>query len=244
MEDWKFEPARDLGLPLRERFKSLRRESGLIGTVLHVLWWSFIRSYLRVYHRLTVIGRENLPKEAPFILVANHSSHLDVLALAAPCPHRLRDRIFPIAAGDTFFESVPVSAFAALALNALPLWRKNCDPKDLEELRRRLVEEPCAYVLFPEGTRTRTGEMAMFKRGIGSMIASTLVPVVPCYLKGAFEAFPAHCRFPRPRKLTLTVGAPLRFPTVANDKDGWTEIAKRIEAEVRRLGEESRTAGA
>ena len=236
MEDWKFDPAHDLGLPLKERFKSHRRESGLIGTILHVLWWSFIRSYLRVYHRLSVIGRDNLPKEAPFILVANHSSHLDVLALAAPCPHRLRDRIFPIAAGDTFFESVPVSAFAALALNALPLWRKNCDPKDLEELRRRLVEEPCAYVLFPEGTRTRTGEMAMFKRGIGSMVASTLVPVVPCYLKGAFEAFPSHNKFPRPLKLTLTVGAPLRFPTVANDKDGWTEIAGRIEAEVRRLG--------
>ena len=236
MDDWKFDPAHDLGLPLNERFKSLRRESGLIGTMFHILWWSFIRCYLKVYHRLTVVGRENLPKEAPFILVANHASHLDVLALAAPCPTRLRDRLFPIAAGDTFFESVPVAAFAALALNALPLWRKNCDPRDLEELRKRLVEEPCAYVLFPEGTRTRTGEMAIFKRGIGSLVASTLVPVVPCHLKGAFEAFPVHHKFPRPRKLTLTVGAPLRFPTVANDKEGWTEIAGKIEAEVRRLG--------
>jgi 1-acyl-sn-glycerol-3-phosphate acyltransferase len=236
MEEWKFEPAKDLGLPLSDRLKSLRRESGLVGTLFHLLWWSFIRCYLFLFHRLKVEGRENLPQEAPFVLVANHASHLDVLALAAPCPHRLRDRLFPIAAGDAFFEKVPVAAFAAYALNALPLWRKNCDPRDLEELRRRLVEEPCGYVLFPEGTRSRTGEMARFRRGIGALVASTLVPVVPCYLRGAFEAFPAHHRLPRPRRLTLTVGAPLRFPSVPNDKDGWAEVAARVETEVRRLG--------
>jgi 1-acyl-sn-glycerol-3-phosphate acyltransferase len=236
MDEWKFEPARDLGLPFADRLKSLRRESGLIGTLFHVLWWFFVRCHLRLYHRLTVEGRENLPLEAPFVLVSNHSSHLDVLALAAPYPAKLRDRLFPIAAGDTFFEKVPIAAFAAYALNALPLWRKHCDPKDLEELRQRLTDEPCAYVLFPEGTRTRSGEMARFKRGIGALVASTLVPVVPCFLKGAFEAFPADARFPRPRRLTLTVGPPLRFPAIANDKEGWTEVAARVEAEVRRLG--------
>lgn len=236
MDDWKFQPARDLGLPFPERLKSLKRETGLMGSGFHILWWSLMRAYLRVYHRLEVRGREHLPTEAPFILVANHSSHLDVLALAAPFPARLRDRIFPIAAGDTFFEKVSVAAFAAYALNALPLWRKHCDPKDLEELRKRLVEEPCAYVLFPEGTRTRTGEMARFKRGIGSLVASTLVPVVPCYLQGAFQAFPHDRKLPRPRKLILTVGPSLRFPSTANDKDGWTEVAAKIEAEVRRLG--------
>ena len=236
MEDWKLEPAHDLGLPLSERLKSLKRETGLAGTLLHILWWSFIRGYLLVFHRLTVRGAESFPREAPFILVANHASHLDVLALAARCPMRLRDRLFPIAAGDTFFESVPVAAFAAYALNALPLWRKHCDPRDLEELRRRLVEERCAYVLFPEGTRTRTGEMGRFKRGIGALVAGTEVAVVPCHLAGAFAAFPSHRRLPRPRKLILTVGAPLRFPDTPNDKDGWTAVAAAVEAEVRRLG--------
>jgi 1-acyl-sn-glycerol-3-phosphate acyltransferase len=236
LEEWKFDPAHDLGLPFQERLKSLRRESGLVETLLHVLWWTFIRCYLRLFHRLKILGAENFPQDAPFILVANHSSHLDVLALAAPFRAKLRDRIFPIAAGDTFFEKVPVSLFAAYALNALPLWRKHCDPRDLEELRRRLVEEPCAYVLFPEGTRTRTGEMGPFRRGIGSLVASSLVPVVPCHLAGAFEAFSCHHRFPRPRRLTLTVGAPLRFPAASNDKAGWTVVAATIEAEVRRLG--------
>lgn len=235
MDDWKFEPAHDLGLSGKERMSSLRRESSLFETIGHHLWWGFIRCYLKLFHRLKVRGAENLPQEVPFILVANHSSHLDVFTLAAPCPARLRDRIFPIAAGDTFFEKVPVAAFAAYALNALPLWRKHCDPKDLELLRERLVGEPCAYVLFPEGTRTRTGEMGIFKRGIGSLVASTLVPVVPCYIEGAFKAFPPDARLPRPRKLTLIVGAPLRFPATPNDKEGWTEIAGKLEAAVRAL---------
>jgi len=235
MDDWQFKPAKDLGLSNTERLGSLRRESTLVETLLHHLWWGFVRVYLKVYHRFKVHGRENIPTEAPFIIVANHASHLDVLTLAASCPSRLRDRIFPIAAGDTFFEKVPVAAFAAYALNALPLWRKDCDPADLQEMRRRLTDEPCAYVLFPEGTRTRTGEMGIFKRGIGSFVASTLVPVVPCYLQGAFEAFPSNKKFPRPRKLILTIGPSLRFPATANDKDGWTEIAGKIEAAVRAL---------
>jgi|SRR5579864_2491678 len=235
MDDWKFQPARDLGLSPSDRLKSLKRESGLLDTLLHHLWWGFVRLYLKIYHRFTVRGRENLPMEAPFILVANHASHLDVLALAGSCPVRLRDRIFPIAAGDVFFERVPVAAFAAYALNALPLWRKHCDPADLLEMRKRLTDEPCAYVLFPEGTRTRTGEMGTFKRGLGSLAASTLVPVVPCYLEGSFEAFPPDKKFPRPRKLSLTVGVPLRFPATPNDKDGWTEVAAKVEAAVRAL---------
>lgn len=235
MDEWKYRPSQDLGLSQEERLRSLKRESGLVETILHHLWWGFVRIYLRIYHRFRVDGREHLPTEAPFILVANHASHLDVLALAGSCPARLRDRIFPIAAGDAFFEKVAAAAFAVYALNALPLWRKHCDPADLQEMRRRLTDEPCAYVLFPEGTRTRTGEMGTFKRGIGALVASTLVPVIPCYLQGAFEALPADQKFPRPRKLVLRVGPALRFPAAANDKEGWTEVAATVEAAVRAL---------
>ena len=83
MQDWKLEPARDLGMSLGERSRSLRRECGLIETAAHLGWWSLMRAYLRVGHRLTVHGREHLPSEPPFVLVANHTSHLDALVLAA-----------------------------------------------------------------------------------------------------------------------------------------------------------------
>src|SRR5260221_189550 len=131
MDDWKFQPARDLGLSPADRLKSLRRESGLIDTLLHHVWWCFVRCYLKIYHRFSVRGRENLPTEAPFLIVANHASHLDVLALAGSCPARLRDRIFPIAAGGTFFDGVPGGGFSGYALNCPPPRRQTSDPADL-----------------------------------------------------------------------------------------------------------------
>lgn len=232
MEKWKMQPARDLGLPAGKRLRSLQRESGLVSTVFHLAWWTFVRSYMAVWHRLTIHGRENIPAEPPFILVANHSSHLDALVLASPLPWRLRDHIFPIAAGDVFFETPLVASFAAGMLNALPMWRKKCGPHDLQALRQRLVDDACAYVLFPEGKRSRDGKMAPFKAGLGVLVAGTPVPVIPCYLEGCYEALHADTKWPRPRHITVHIGKPLVFSDIPNDREGWLHIAAATEAEV------------
>src|SRR5688572_16766628 len=235
MDAWKLEPARDLGLPLGRRLRSLERESGLIETALHVAWWTSIGAYLKLAHRFQVVGREHLPSRPPFILISNHSSHLDAPALGSVLPWRLRDCVYPLAAGDTFFESLPSSVFAALTLNALAIWRKGFDPRDFAALRRRLVDGPCAYILFPEGTRTRDGKMARFRRGIGMLVAETPVPVVPCRLEGAFQAWPAQRKWPKLGKLRLVIGAPRVFSGVKNDLAGWTRIAAEAESAVNGL---------
>jgi 1-acyl-sn-glycerol-3-phosphate acyltransferase len=222
-------------MPPAERWRSVRRESGLVSTGLHLAWWSLVRVYLAAWHRLTVTGRQHVPAQAPFILVANHTSHLDALVLASPLPWWQRDRIFPIAAGDVFFQTPLASAFAAGLLNALPMWRKKCGPHALEELRRRLLEEPCAYILFPEGTRSRDGKMASFKPGLGMLVAGTEVPVVPCHLDGCFEAMGANQRAPRPRRIRLHIGEPLRFAAVPNEREGWLRIAAATEERVKAL---------
>jgi len=237
MDDWHYKPAGDLGLPHDEAFKSLKRESGLISTALHWLWWSFVRLYLAVWHRLRVEGREHLPRNPPFILVANHSSHLDALVLAALLDLRLRDQIFPIAAGDVFFTNPAISAFAALMLNALPMWRKHCGPHALAELKQRLIEEPCCYILFPEGQRTRTGEMLPFKAGIGMLLAGTDVPVVPCYIDGCFQALRPETRWPVPHRIKVRIGAPLCFGNVQNKRHGWEQVAEDLRAAVTALGQ-------
>ncbi|MBI2948722.1 MAG: 1-acyl-sn-glycerol-3-phosphate acyltransferase [Verrucomicrobia bacterium] len=240
MNNWKLDPAHDLGLPLKERARSLRREDGLLETLLHATWWSFVRGYLAVYHRLEIVGRENIPAEPPFVLVANHSSHLDALALAAALPARLRLRVFPIAAGDTFFETPAAAAFAAFVLNALPMWRRSCGPHALRELRERLINERCAYILFPEGTRTRDGCMNAFKPGIGMLVAGTQVPVVPGFLDGCFLAWPPQARLPRPRKVGLRIGQPVWCSHLADERSGWERATAELEAKVRALGGPSR----
>jgi len=238
MEDWKLEPARDLGLPLNERARSLRRESGLIESGLHVSWWLALRTYFRLWHRLEIRGRENLPAQPPFAFIANHASHLDALALACALPGRWRDCIFPIAAGDTFFNTPAIAAFAAFVLNALPMWQRHCGSHALQILRERLSTEPSIYIIFPEGTRSRDGALGPFKSGLGMLVAETTVPVVPCRLTGAFEAFPPTAKFPRPRKIRLEIGRPLAFPATKNDRAGWLEIAGCAHAAVASLNRE------
>lgn len=242
MEPWNLQPAHDTGLTPRERFRSVRRESGLLESLTHHACFSLIRSYFAVAHRLTIVGRERLPAHGPFVLAANHCSHLDALALGAALIPRHRERAFPIAAGDVFFQSTLTSTFSAIMLNALPMWRKNCGPHALADLRAKLQEEKAIFIIFPEGGRSRTGSMMPFKHGLGMLVAETSVPVVPCGLVGTFEALPAQRNFPRPVAIKLAIGDPLQFPSIANDRTGWSQIAASVESRVRDLAGQSRTA--
>lgn len=240
MQPWQYKPAKDLGLPHRERMRSLKRESGLFSSSLQYVWWTAIRTYLATYHRLSIRGREHLPIHPPFVLVANHCSHLDVLSLAAALPSRVRRFALPIAAGDTFFETPVRSTFSAMMLNALPMWRGNCGRHAMEDLRSRLVEGDCVYMLFPEGTRSRSGQMADFKAGLGMIIAATSVPVVPCFLSGTFEALAPHRRVPRMRRISLTIGPPMFFSDTPNNRSGWNKATNDVRLAVSDLSDQSK----
>ena len=81
MDEWKYPPAGDQGLDPHASLRSLKREAGLVATVTQTAWRVVVRAYLRGYHRLRVDGVEHIPAKPPFVMIANHSSHLDVLAL-------------------------------------------------------------------------------------------------------------------------------------------------------------------
>lgn len=232
--EWNLRPARDHGLTPRERLQSGGRESGVGGVAVGAAWRVLMRGYLGAAHRMRVVHRERWP-EPPFVVVANHSSHLDALAIATALPIALRRRAYAMAAGDTFFTSLPAAAFAAYAINALPVWRHHTTEDDIALWRERLLGDRAVLILFPEGTRTRTGAMGRFRPGVGALVAGRPVPVVPCYLDGAFAAWPPIRRMPRPGRLRLTVGVPLVFDGLAPDRAGALEVARACEEAVRAL---------
>jgi 1-acyl-sn-glycerol-3-phosphate acyltransferase len=184
---------------------------------------------------LQIIGREHLPAEPPFILVANHASHLDALLLTAALPLRWRDQTFPIAAQDVFFESHPLAAFAATFMNAFPISRRAIIGHGLAVLRERMLDERCIFIIFPEGTRTRDGKMNRFKSGVGMLAAASSVPVIPCYIQGAFEAAPPNGWLLRPTRLTVRLAPKQVFADLPNDRSGWDICAKRLENAVLEL---------
>lgn len=238
MDDWELKPARDLDLSRRERHRSSLREIGLVEATGRWMWWSLVRGYLRTFHRLRIHGREHLPTEPPFVIVANHASHLDALCVGTSLPMKHGERTFPLAAGDLFFEKPAAAAISALAINALPVWRKKVGKQGLIDLRTRLIEDRCIYILFPEGTRRRGDEMGRFRAGIGMFVAGTDIPVVPCWIQGAFEALPPGARCPRPSSISLYLGAPLEFSQVEDTRAGCNQVAEQLEAAVRQLAVE------
>jgi 1-acyl-sn-glycerol-3-phosphate acyltransferase len=226
-EPWKYKTARDAGLSLDQRLKSVHREPGLFSYLAHHAAMIGLRTYLTLWHRLRIVGSASLPRSTPFVIIANHASHIDALVLASALPASARAAAFPVAAGDAFFTSTILSGFSATFINALPLWRKKVTTHAMQDLRERLLHGDTGLILFPEGARTRDGQPLPYKAGLGMLVAGTDIPVVACYLHGTFEAFPPGTKMPRPVRLTLTVGPVLNFAEVPNDRAGWETVAAR-----------------
>ena len=237
MDSWEYESARDQQVDSKARRQSPQREPGLLGALVSLAWWVMVRTYLKCYHRLSVSGKERRPQDPGFVIVANHASHLDVLCLAASLPLRWNGHVYPIAAGDTFFEKPTAAFFATYCLNALPLWRRKASGHTLTELRERLSQGDQVLLIFPEGTRSRDGVMGTFKPGIGRIVAGTDTPVLPVHIDGAHRAYPPKARFPRPHGIRLKMGKPISFEEIEDSRDGWRKIGERLEACVRELGE-------
>ncbi|HEX7832320.1 MAG TPA: lysophospholipid acyltransferase family protein [Thermoanaerobaculia bacterium] len=235
METWDYQPTADFDKSPIEKLRMFPRQPDMLVYALRLVVHAFLRVFLRIYHRYQIIGRENLPLDRPFVMVANHASHLDALSLLSALPLRRIQKSYPAAAKDYFFTSMPKIAFSAVVVNAMPFDRKE-NPRDSLAICRQLLETPQhVLILFPEGTRTTDGQLASFKPGIGFLTAGTNIAVVPCHLAGAYRAWPKGAFIPRPRKLALRIGTPMTFETMTPDKEGAKAIAARLEDAVRGL---------
>jgi 1-acyl-sn-glycerol-3-phosphate acyltransferase len=230
--DWKYEPAQDLDKPLLERLKNFPREPDMLIYGARSLAALAIRLWLRAYHRYSVIGREHLPSRGSFVMVANHSSHLDALCLLSALPLNRLHRAFPAAAADYFFQSVPRIWIAAVVVNALPFSREVRVRQSLALCEGLLKNPGNVLILFPEGTRSTTGDLNKFKPGIGALLCGHNVPVIPCYLDGAFRAWPKGKSLPRPRRISLRIGPPKDYSHLSPGKESACAIAADLQTSI------------
>jgi 1-acyl-sn-glycerol-3-phosphate acyltransferase len=234
---WHYDPADDLDQPLLERLRSFPRQPDMLVYGARSLAAVLVRGWLGVYHRLTIVGRENLPRDRSFVLVANHASHLDTLCLLSALPLSKLHRAFPAAAKDYFFVSAPRLLAAAVVVNALPFERRLHAGQSLN-LCSRLLENPGnMLLLFPEGTRSTTGQIGEFKPGVGLLVAGTPHPVVPCYIQGTFRAWNKGSWFPKPYRVALTIGRPLSYPHLKRSTASAMQIGQELRQAVLALAE-------
>lgn len=235
MEPWHYDPASDLEQPFLERLRHCPREPDMLVYGMRFAAATMMRSWLALYHGLRIVGRDNLPRDGSFVMVANHSSHLDALCLLAALPLSRIHRTFPLAARDYFFVTAPRLFAAAVLVNALPMERQLSPRQSLSVCRRLLENEGNILMMFPEGTRSTTGKLGDFKPGVGVLVTGSQHPVVPCYLHGAHAAWPKGVWLPRPKRLQLSIGEPRAYGHLPSGKASALQICEELRAAVEEL---------
>ena len=235
MRRWLYDSVRDLNQAPVDHLRQFPRDPDMLVYGLRSLGALITRGLLQIYNRFEIIGHQNLRTNRSLVMVANHCSHIDTLCLLAALPLRKLHRSFPAAASDYFFQSVPRLWVAAILVNALPFARQARVRQSLSLCRELLANSGTILIIFPEGTRSTTGEVGEFKSGIGALVAGRDVAVAPCFIDGSFRVWPKGKRFPRPRKVRLVIGTPRNYRDHGTGKSDICAIATELRDAVNEL---------
>lgn len=170
----------------------------------------------------------------PVIFAANHSSHLDTPTILRALPKEWRRKTVTVAAADYFFQNKMLATAVALAFAAVPIDRKGGLGKDTAGRFERLFEASWNVLLYPEGTRSRTGAMGRLRSGAAFFAVEHRLPVVPVYLTGTRAAMPVGRPWPRKHDVKLTFGPPL-YPAPGEDH---RSVTARLQSALKDLGAE------
>ena len=153
---------------------------------------------LKLFNRVEITGLEHLPPEGPVVVVANHISSWDPAILYA----LIRRRAYFMAKAELF--RVPLLGFILRRINAFPVKR---DAIDRAALRRaaQILEEGHVLVIFPEGHRSKTGELLPFKQGAALFAHRAKAAVIPVLFETTKRAIP----WPIGKRIRATFGGPL-----------------------------------
>jgi 1-acyl-sn-glycerol-3-phosphate acyltransferase len=195
--------------------------------VLYAVLKVTIAMISRVWFRLSVVGAHRVPREGRLLLASNHLSVLDPALIGSVMPREL-----DYMAKTELFQ---IPGFGALirALNAHPVDRSGSDSAALR-LALRLLGDGRAVLVFPEGTRGVEGSLQAARPGAGMLAALSGAPVVPVYVKGSGRALPRGAVLPRPARVTVTFGEPIRFARTRG-RTRYQDVSDEIMAAVGRL---------
>ncbi len=191
----------------------------------------------------TSIGAENLAgHDPPLIFVSNHCSHADTAAIHGTLPKPIRKNTTVAAALDVFgpagfvhrhtlkaFKRECLQLTVAAWFHAFAFDRHGPPLRSLRTAQQ-LIEHGWSLLMYPEGTRSRSGEMAPFRSGIGILAKRTGRPVVPIHVSGGAQVLPCGAFLPKSGEISVQYGPALMF-----DQETPAEFTSRLENSVRQL---------
>jgi 1-acyl-sn-glycerol-3-phosphate acyltransferase len=176
-------------------------------TVLFRLSRLLVRTLLRLWFWFRVEGVTEYAA-GPSVIVANHTSALDPLFIAAALP----DRVLFVAAQE--FLALPVVGWAMRAYGCIPVRRGEVDTS-VVRLALRALAAGVKVGVFPEGRVSP--QPGPLRRGAGLLAAAAGVPIQPIAVVGSGRAFPLGASFPRPARVTVRIGTQVPPPAGAGD---------------------------
>ncbi|HEX6289585.1 MAG TPA: lysophospholipid acyltransferase family protein [Herpetosiphonaceae bacterium] len=192
---------------------------------------------LAAYFHLQSQGVEHIPETGAVVLACNHLSNLDPVLLAVACPRPINY----LAKIELF--RVPILGALIRRYGAIPLRRSASDPEAIR-LAEQVLEQQQLLALFPEGTRSRTGQLKPFRFGAARLALKYRALLIPAAISGTDRAMPAGAKIPHRVPIRIVFGPPIATEPYHYHGTGRTPevhlletVTNLLQAEVRRLKE-------
>jgi 1-acyl-sn-glycerol-3-phosphate acyltransferase len=187
---------------------------------LYALVKFLLTPVLKIGLGLKIENAERFPREGAVIVAPNHVSNFDPVVIGAASPRQLHF----LAKAELF--RIPVFSGLLRRINSIPLHRKAADREALVAAIR-VLEARHSLLVFPEGTRSKTGRMQEGKRGVGMLAVKNLTPVLPVHISGTFRILPVLWK----RRVVVRFGMPIDIEPFLRLRLSSKELYRRIGAE-------------
>ncbi len=203
------------------------------------LWYRLLQFLLHVLALLAYgvrhTGQRNIPDAGGVLVVSNHQSHLDPPLVGVGCRRRMN-----YLARVTLFRFTPF-AWLINSVDAIPIDRDGIGLGGIKEALKRLKRGEMVLI-FPEGTRSRDGEIAPFRPGFTTLAVRSKAAILPVAIDGAFTAWPRWRKFPGRGRVRVHYGKPIMPDEFAGRDE--RELVAEVERRVRQCQAELRSKAA
>jgi long-chain acyl-CoA synthetase len=192
---------------------------------------------MRGLFRVRAEGLEHVPDEGPFLITPNHMSYLDPFAIAAMLSWKQLQQVYWAGWSGLLFRG-PITRTFSRITQVVPVDAERGLTSTLQ-FARAILDRGNVLTWFPEGERSRNGQIERFLPGAGLLIQKTRAPAVPVLITGSYEAWPPNRRLPRLHPIHLRFGEPLMLADSepeSDDMEGPERIAERLRETVVALG--------
>jgi long-chain acyl-CoA synthetase len=194
------------------------RPLGKVEVLLAWMLYWINRGLMRAFFRLRVDGLDNVRKAEQVAILPNHTSYLDGFVIMAALPFDFLRHASVAGSAELAFRT-PVHRAVMRLSRALPIQGNRAALSSLA-LPLMKLRQGSHLVWFPEGRRSRHGELLNVRPGIGMLLAREPATVIPTIIDGAYEAMPLGRTMPRPRQITVRFGQPVSVDDLSSRGEG------------------------